>query len=71
MRSTYDANQPIEAFINQIEDAISLAAAANAPYTAAQIVAIVYNIIFSTGMFLETCREWRWHPIVERMWVNF
>jgi uncharacterized membrane protein len=59
MRSTYDANQPIEAFINQIEDAISLAAAANAPYTAAQIVAIVYNIIFSTGIFPETCREWR------------
>jgi hypothetical protein len=71
MRNNYDPNQPIEAFIDQIEDAISLAAAANAPYTAAQIVAIAYNIIFSTGMFPEACREWRRRPIVEKTWVNF
>ena len=69
MREQYDPNQPIESFIDQIEDSIALAAAANAPYSTAQILAIAYNTIFLTGMFPETCREWRRNP--NQTWVNF
>ena len=71
MRANYDANQPIEVFIDQIEDAVSLAAAANAPYSPAQIVAIAYNTIFTTGMFPEACREWRRYTPANQTWVNF
>ena len=59
MRAQYDPSQLIESFINQIEDAIALAVATNAPYTSAQIVAIAYNTIFITSMFPKACREWR------------
>jgi hypothetical protein len=59
MRRQYDPNQPIESFIDHIEDSVALAAAANAPYTSAQIIVIAYNTIFTTGMFPEACREWR------------
>ena len=69
MRAQYDPNQPIEAFIDQIEGSMALAAAANAPYTSPQIVAIAYNTIFSTGMFPEACREWRRSD--DQTWVNF
>jgi hypothetical protein len=71
MKEPYDPNQPIEAFIAQIEDAIALADAADAAYTQAQIVLIAYNLIFQTGMFPEACREWRRRPTVEKTWVNF
>jgi hypothetical protein len=57
MKEPYDPNQPIEAFIAQIEDAIALANAADAAYAQAQIILIAYNLIFQTGMFPEACRE--------------
>ncbi len=71
MRTTYDPNQPIETFFDQIEDAVTLADAAKAPYTEPQIIAIAYNTIFTTSMFPEACREWRRRPIIEHTWSNF
>jgi hypothetical protein len=69
MRAQYDSNQPIKSSIDKIEDAIALAAPANAASTSTQIVAIVYNTVFSTGMFSDTCREWR--QCTGQSWVNF
>jgi hypothetical protein len=66
----YDPNQPIEALFDQIEEAISLAAAAQAPYNAAQIVSIAYTLVFTTGMFPEACREWCRNP-ADHTWANF
>jgi hypothetical protein len=71
MKTNYDPNQPIEAFLDQIGDAVALADAAQAPYMPAQIVAIAYNLIFSTGMFPDACRDWRRRPTVEQTWANF
>jgi hypothetical protein len=62
LRQPYDPNQPIEALFDQIEEAVSLAAAAQAPYTATQIVSIAYTLVFTTRMFLEACHEWRRNP---------
>jgi hypothetical protein len=39
MKKAYDPSQPIEILFDQYEDAIELAAAANAAYTPAQIAA--------------------------------
>jgi hypothetical protein len=71
MKSPYDANQPIESFIDQIEDGVVLADAAAAPYTPAQIIAIAYNVHFSTGMFPDACCDWRRCPILEQTWATF
>jgi hypothetical protein len=58
LHQPYDPNQPIEALFDQIEEAISLAAAAQAPYCAAQIVSIAdTTLIFAIGMFCKLCRE--------------
>jgi hypothetical protein len=70
LRNPYDPNQPIEALFDKIEDAVSLAAATQAPYSAEQIVAIAYKLVFTTGMFPEACREWRRNP-AEHSWPNF
>jgi hypothetical protein len=70
-RTQYNLNQPIKAFIDQVKDAVSLAAAASAPYLPAQIVTVAYTLIFPTGMFPEACRKWRRHPTIEQTWANF
>ena len=71
MKTQYDPSQPIEAFIDQIEDGVALADAAATAYTPAQIIAIAYNLMFATGMFPEACREWRRRPTAEHTWTNF
>jgi hypothetical protein len=71
LRYQYDPNQPIESLFDQIEDAVTLAAAAQAPYLQEQIVAIAYTLVFTTGMFPKACHEWRRHPVIEHTWSNF
>jgi ribosomal protein S17E len=71
MKTAYDPSQPIEALFDQIEEALDLAAAANAAYTSQQIVAYAYNIVFQTGVFADACRDWRRRIIAEKTWANF
>ena len=71
MRHKYDPSQPIESLYDQIEDAVTLAAAGQAPYTTPQIVSIAYNLVFNTNLFPDACREWRRRPIADHTWVNF
>jgi hypothetical protein len=70
LRNPYDPNQPIKSLFDQIEDAVALAAAAQAPYSPAQIVAIAYTLVFTTGMLPEACRKWRRNP-ADHTWPNF
>jgi hypothetical protein len=55
--------------VNQVEDAVALAAAAQAPYSPAQIVSIAYTLVFATGMLPEACCEWRRNPD-DHTWPN-
>ena len=71
MRHKYDPSQPIESLYDQIEDAVTLAAAGQAPYTTPQIVSIAYTLVFNTSLFPDACREWRRRPIADHTWVNF
>jgi hypothetical protein len=71
MKSGYDPNHPIESFIDQIEDGVALAGAAAAPYSPAQIIAIAYNMLFSTGMFPDACHDWRRRPLLQQTWATF
>ena len=50
---------------------MTLAASGKAPYSNAQIVSISYNIVFSTGMFADSYKDWRRLPPLEHTWVNF
>jgi hypothetical protein len=63
--------QPIEVLFDQIENAIDIAAAAQAAYTQEQIVASAYNLVFQRGVFTDTCRDWRQLPFADKTWSNF
>jgi hypothetical protein len=70
-RKVYDPNQPIETFYSQIEDAINYAGAGRSANTAAQVLTNTYSLVCSTGMFPESCREWRRHTKAHKTWANF
>jgi hypothetical protein len=55
MKAPYDPTQPMELRFDQFDDAIELAANANAAYTGPQIVAYAYNTILQTGLFTDAC----------------
>ena len=59
MRTDYDVNQPMVFIIEQIDDAVDMAAVANNPYSAEQVVTAAYNLVFKTGMFADNCKLWR------------
>eukprot|EP00957_Ditylum_brightwellii_P104424 7953550-Ditylum_brightwellii.AAC.2 len=59
MKKDYDATLPIEHLAEQIETAVTIAGNTNQPYTAAQVLSIVYNLIFKTGVYKDACKEWR------------
>ena len=48
MQNEYNTNQPIETLFEQVKDAVTLAAAGQAPYYNAHIVEIAYILIFNT-----------------------
>jgi hypothetical protein len=70
-KSSMDPSQPFETFISQIEDTTEYAAAGNTPYTAAQVIANAYTIVYNTGLFADASREWRRRPLVDKTWPNF
>ena len=59
LKANYDSSQPIESLFDQTEDAVELSNAAQAPYTPAKIIAIAFTLVFRTGLFPDTCRNWR------------
>jgi hypothetical protein len=71
MKTAYDPNQPIEAFINQIEDCAAFADARLAPYTVPQIISRAYTLMFNTGMFPDACHMWRRRALIDQTWANF
>ena len=59
MKTPFDMAQPVKQLQDQIEDAVELSDEGLTLYTAVQEVAIVYNSVFVTGMFVKVCRDWK------------
>ena len=45
--------------------------AGRSAYTAAQVVTNAYSLISNTGMFPESCREWRRKTEAQKTWATF
>jgi hypothetical protein len=72
MKAPSDPSQSIELLFHQFDDAIELAAAANAAYyTGPQIVTYAYNTILQTDLFTDACRDWRRRPAAQKTWPTF
>ena len=71
MREAYDPTTPIENLFEQIEEAVEYADAGNATYNDTQMLARAYLLVRNTGMYNDTCREWRKAAAVQQTWKNF
>jgi hypothetical protein len=71
MKADYDVNQPIEVLIDQIDDAVDMASAADAAYTPVQVVTTAYTLVLKTGMFPDDCKAWRRLTTAEKTWTAF
>ena len=57
MKISFDVSLPIKTLYNQIKDTVELADARQTPYSAPQVVAIAYSLVFATGKLTEACRD--------------
>ena len=71
MREAYDPTKPIENLFEQMEEAVEYADAGGAAYNDKQILSRVYLLVRNTGMYNDTCREWRKTASVQQTWTNF
>jgi hypothetical protein len=55
----------------QIQDARDFAVAGGQPYGAAMIVNVAHTLVFTTGLFPDTCRAWQSRAIAEKTWAQF
>jgi hypothetical protein len=70
-RKDYDANEPIEIMYEQIEDAMQLAADADAPYNENQVLANALNLLQRTKVYRHSCHEWQRKAAGGKTWQNF
>ena len=66
--TTYNASAPIETLWEQIEEAIAFFRAADAPYTAQQVINNAYDLLHKTGQFKDELKEWRRLPAAQQTW---
>ena len=62
MKRKWDATTPIELLFDQIEDAQDYTSVAGQPYTATQALMTTYNLIYTTGLFFDDCKECNRRP---------
>jgi len=67
----YDTTHPIDIIFNKVEDLLDLSVAANADFTAQQLINIAYVIINRTGKYQTYIREWLRTPAADKTWTNF
>ena len=68
MAAPYDVNLPIETLYKRIGENVQYTAAANTPFTAAQVVSTAFHVIQKTGMFVDDCKTWKRRPAIEKTW---
>ena len=71
MNKAWDPSTPFETLIEQIEDAMEVADAANQAFTDAQILTLAYTLVYNTGLYFDECKEWKAKPIADKTWDNF
>jgi hypothetical protein len=71
IKTAYNPNQPIGAFIDQIEDCVAFTDAGLAPYTVPQIISTAYTLMFNTSIFPDACCVWQRRALIDHTWANF
>jgi hypothetical protein len=71
MQAPWDPNTPFEILIEQIEEGMEVADAANQAYTDAQILTLTYTLVYNTGLYFDECKTWNVRDAATKTWENF
>ena len=71
MNAPHNINDSFESIIEQIETAIDFANAVKVPYTLENVMTTDYDLIFVTGYFTNTCRQWNQKPEADKTCADF
>eukprot|EP00957_Ditylum_brightwellii_P164872 12552581-Ditylum_brightwellii.AAC.1 len=71
MCTPYDPSVPIEQMFKQVDMGQDLATDARNPYNKGQLIGMVYDLIFCTGVLNDSCKEWQRFPDATKTWENF
>jgi hypothetical protein len=71
MNKAWDPSTPFETLIEQIEDAMEVADAANQAFSDAQILTLSYTLVYNTGLYFDECKEWKAKPAGAKTWDTF
>ena len=69
--TSYDANLPIEAPIDQVKGAVEYSADGNTLYTPLQVVGIAFQLIFQTVLFNDNCKLWKLRDPSNKTYTQF
>jgi hypothetical protein len=61
--------QPIDVYFQNIDDCVQFATDGQVTFTALQIVQTAHHAIRKSGLYNDTCKEWRRKPIADGTWV--
>ena len=70
-KTLYNADLPIETLFDQIKNGIDYAAAGLWAYTPKQVTNNAFQLIHTTGMFVEDCKIWKRHSAAYKTWDQF
>ena len=66
LKISYNPNQPIQSL-----NALNYAATGNTPYSPSQVVVTAFQLLFTTGMFLDNFKTWKRKPDANKTWAIF
>eukprot|EP00957_Ditylum_brightwellii_P050539 3832978-Ditylum_brightwellii.AAC.1 len=71
LRERFDPTMPIEMLFTCMDEVQDLVTAGDNAYTDVQLINIAYNLIFSTGVHNDACKEWIRLTTARRTWATF
>eukprot|EP00957_Ditylum_brightwellii_P094590 7204742-Ditylum_brightwellii.AAC.1 len=71
IREKFDPTLPIEVLFTGMDEVQDLATVGENTYSDAQLTNITYNLIFSTGVHNDVCKEWIRLTPAGRTWAGF
>ena len=71
MSEPFDATLSIDLFFHKIDDCIQYASDGDVDFTQGQILQIAYHAVSTSGLYTDSCKEWRRKDEKDKTWTNF
>ena len=63
--------QPMDGYLNRINDVVQFSVDRNTLFTAKTILQIVHPAIIASGKYVDACKEWLHKDQAQKKWANF